>query len=140
MEEQNSINTGNTSTGYLIVEVSAARGTLPIENARVTVKSSDSSDDTLKILYTDRSGRTERLALPTPPLALSQEAGRTNVYAAYDIEVTQDGYYSGMYYGVPVFSGITSLQPVALIPLSAYRPEENRPNIDADFEESEPNL
>ncbi len=125
------------SHGSLVVWVTKARGSLPIEGARVTIKSSEESEDLLYTLTTDRSGRTEKLSLPTPPAGDSQAPGGRNVYAAYDIEVTRDGYYTGMFFGVPVFAGVTSVQPVSLVPLAAYDPMGNRPDIGLDFEESE---
>ncbi len=127
----------NSEHGFLILFVTEARGSLPIAGARVTVRPSDDKSDLLYTATTDRSGRTEKLSLPAPPAADSQVPGGKNVYAAYDIEVTHSGFYPGLFFGVPVFANTTSIQPVSLVPYSAYEPEKNRPDLGIDFKESE---
>ena len=38
-------------------------------------------------------------------------------YALYQAEVTLEGYFDQNYFGIPVFDGITAIQPAILIPL-----------------------
>ena len=107
--------------GYLIVRVTTARGSIPLEGARVNVRDNSvaSVPDRGAILYslvTDSSGNTERIALPAPPRSASTSPGSTKPYASYNLEVWQEGYYAHQYLGVPIFEGITAVQQADLIP------------------------
>ncbi|MBQ3182316.1 MAG: hypothetical protein IJB57_01475 [Clostridia bacterium] len=124
----------NTDTGYLVVAVSAARGNFPIEGARVRVYSTE-NDDTrlLYTLTTDSSGRTEKIELPAPPLSASQTPDTGMIpYASYNIDTDYDGYYTIENINAPIYSGITSIQNVAMIPITDVRPNE-----DTRFNESQ---
>lgn len=106
--------------GYLIVEVSTASGALPIANATVTVDSTNGITPVHISVETDASGRTERLSLPTKAGYLSLSTDDKTPYSTYNIEVYASGYYPYEATNVPIFAGVTSLQRVRLIPLSAY--------------------
>ncbi len=111
-----------TGTGYLIVRATTARGAIPLESARVTVRNrlpefEEGRGDAILSAVTDRSGSTARLSLPAPPKADSVTPGNAKPYASYDIEVFLDGYYQHRYYGIPIFDGITAVQQADLIPL-----------------------
>lgn len=117
----------NTDTGYLVVAVSAARGNFPIEGAKVRVYSTENED--IQLLYTlttDSSGRTEKIELPTPPLAASRTPDAGEIpYASYNITTDYDGYYTIENINAPVYSGITSIQNVAMIPITDIKPNES---------------
>ncbi|MBE6687089.1 MAG: hypothetical protein E7591_07640 [Ruminococcaceae bacterium] len=130
----------NTETGYLRIAVTTAKGSLPIEGAEVRIYSG--SDDTvtlIKRLTTDRSGKTELISLPAPPFSLSQSPGSDEIpFAKYIIETDHPGYYTVQNIDAPVYSGVTSIQNVALVPIS-YGDEI--PYDDVRFNESTvPNL
>lgn len=110
-----------TATGNLLVTVTTAGGALPIEGALVTIRSDEkSSSGVLSVMTTDQSGRTPRIALPTPPAADSESPGKERPYAVYIIEVDKENYVPRSYQNVPVFAGTTSIQPVNLIPTTEY--------------------
>lgn len=109
-------------TGYLIVHVTTARGAIPLEGARVNVRNNDPEftpdrGDIILSAVTDRSGNTEIFALPAPPRADSQQPGSGRPYATYNIEVSREGFFRHEYTGVPIFDGITAIQPADMIPL-----------------------
>ena len=109
--------------GYLIVNVRTARGAIPIEGAKVTV--SRPNPDTqesqiISVMYTNQGGATEKLALPAPPKNLSGVPGNQNVYSVYNIESVKEGYFTVTNIFVPIFSGVTSIQPVEMIPYTKY--------------------
>lgn len=111
-----------TGTGYLIVRATTARGAIPLEGANVTVRNrlpefEEGRGDAILSAVTDRSGNTERIALPTPSRETSERPGNAKPYSSYDIEVFADGYYQHRYYGIPIFDGITAVQQADLIPL-----------------------
>ena len=117
----------NTDTGYLVVAVSAARGNFPIAGARVRVYSTE-NDDTrlLYTLITDSSGRTEKIELPAPPYEASQTPDTGEIpYASYNIDTDYEGYYTIENINAPVYSGITSIQNVAMIPITDVKPNED---------------
>lgn len=112
--------------GYLVVQVSTARGAIPLEGALVDVLTYEPLDPPpenvsdgilISTLSTDRDGNTPKLRLPSPPCATanSPEAGRP--YALYQCIVRLAGYYEQTHVGIPVYEGITVIQPVVLIPL-----------------------
>ena len=117
----------NTETGYLVVAVAAARGNLPLKGARVRIYSTE--NDEIRLLYTlttDSSGRTERIELPAPPISASQTPDTDVIpYASYNIDTDYDGYYTIENIDAPVYSGITSVQNVAMIPISDIKPYED---------------
>ena len=116
----------NTDTGFLVVAVSAQRGNFPIEGARVRVYSTENEDNILLYtLITDASGRTERIELPAPPLSASQTPATGEIpYASYNIDTDYDGYYTIENINAPIYSGITSIQNVAMIPITDVKPYE----------------
>lgn len=100
------------SKGGLIVVVTTIRELYPVENARVTIFTGNAQNmQTVDFDSTDQSGRTKRFILDTPPKSLSLNSGNTQLpYSRYNILIEADGYISNLYYDVPVFSGITSIQ------------------------------
>jgi hypothetical protein len=112
-----------SGTGYLIVRVSTASGAIPVSGATVAVRSgaADDSNDkgsVVQMLRSDRDGNTPRIALPAPPRQNSTQPGSMVPYATYQIDVVADGFYRQYFTGVPVYDGVTSIQPAALIPLA----------------------
>lgn len=109
--------------GFLEVAVKTANGALPIEGARVSIYEylPNESEISGKLLYsvlTEKNGRTPRLSLNAKSKELSMAPGNKNPFTAYNVSVEREGYYNNRYINVPVFQGITSIQPVELIPLS----------------------
>ncbi len=114
-----------SGTGYLVVQVTTANTAIPLEGAFVRV--SRDEDGTGAMLYERRTGpdgRTERLSLSAPPRALSLSPGNTEVFSAYNIEVSMPGYEGAVYQHVPIFDGITAIQQANLVPT----PQTGRPD------------
>ena len=112
--------------GYLVVQASTARGAIPLQGALVDVLTYEPLDPPpenlrdgvlVATLTTDSDGNTPKLRLPSPPCsnANSPEAGRP--YALYQCTVRLSGYYEQTHVGIPVYEGITVIQPVVLVPL-----------------------
>ena len=114
-----------TGTGYLIVQVTTARGAIPLEGAKVDIRSYEAEDtsapetrgDVIASLTSGRDGNTPRVSLPAPPRAASESPGNGRPYSLYQAEVTLDGYFAQTYIGIPIFDGITAIQPAVMIPL-----------------------
>ncbi len=115
--------------GYMIVRVTTARGAIPLEGAVVTVSDYNGKDDSeaagsasergnvIAAYITNKSGLTERFALPAPPRALSMSPGNGKSYLTYNVKVDKKGYYQQNYINAPIFEGITSIQNADMIPL-----------------------
>ena len=127
----------NTGAGDLIVQVTLARGSIPVEGATVTVTDGSNPSNRIAVLHTDNSGRTERLSLPAPSASLSQTpVGVTRPYSIYNILVEQPGYYTVRLNAVPIFDRVSSIQPVALIPVAEGDVERAELNIDESHAET----
>lgn len=108
-------------TGWLVVFVTEANGTLPVEGAFVTVSEYEpgTDGDVIRILRTDEDGLTDTVGLDAPPAADSTEPGEKRAGALYNVTVRAAGYYTVEAVGVPVFSGVVSRQTVDLQPIGA---------------------
>ncbi|MBO5364685.1 MAG: hypothetical protein J6A56_04405 [Clostridia bacterium] len=119
-----------TGSGTLVVQVTLARGAVPVEGAKVIVSL---ADRVLANLSTDKSGQTEAISLPAPESSLSQTpGGAIRPYSVYHIRISYPGYYVEEAINVPIFDGINSIQPVALVPL----PEGISPDTEILVDES----
>ena len=131
------------SVGYLVVHVTTARGAIPLEGAAVNIRSNEDIDTTPRadILYattTNRDGNTERIPLAAPPREATMKPSEVPPFSTYHLEVRREGYGMQSFIALPIFSGITAVQPVDLIPL----PEDGTSNLlrpaDETFYENSP--
>lgn len=119
-----------TGQGTLVVQVTLAKGAIPVEGARVVVSL---EDEILGEFLTDKSGKTPVLSLSAPGKELSQTPGGViRPYSIYNIRISYPGYYVEEAINVPIFDQVNSIQPVALVPL----PEEVAPNTEILIDES----
>ena len=132
------MNTEELSYGYIIVNVSTARGAIPIEGAQVSIFSGQDSE-LLYVLETGRSGNTERVALAAPERENSLNPGIVPPYANYNLNVNKEGYFKNEYSSVAIFEGVTTIQNATLIPLPGYRDYPYDDSIGFDDSEN-PNL
>ncbi|MBE6574545.1 MAG: hypothetical protein E7652_09185 [Ruminococcaceae bacterium] len=124
----------NSETGYLVVAVRTAGNSIPIEGAQVRIYTGGDDVTLLKSLETDRSGRTEIIALPAPNFSASQTPDSGEIpYSQYIIETDYPGYYSVQNINAPIYPGITSIQNVSLVPIAMG---DNLPYDDIRFNES----
>ncbi|MBE6602261.1 MAG: hypothetical protein E7637_07160 [Ruminococcaceae bacterium] len=135
-----------TGEGYLIVQVSTARGAIPLEGARVNIRSyppdlTAGRGDVIASLVSGSDGRTERLSLPAPNRTESMQPGSQKPFSTYNVEVHLEGYSDAIYQNVPIFDGIVAIQPAILIPLPENgRTDSRTPDGQRFFESSAPNL
>lgn len=106
--------------GALLVNVTTLRGTFPVKGALVTVFTGEyGRGDEIAKSFTDESGRTEKIMLDAKDKSLSETSGNGIPYTTYNIYTTADGFAGQFNMNIPVFSGVTSLQNVDLMPISA---------------------
>ena len=126
----------NPSFGTLIFQVTGGQGAFPVTNAVVTLSKLLPDDLSLSItIRTDESGKTKPISLPAPSKALSQSPNNGVVYAAYDARVTAEGFLPTEIRNLPVFDGITTIQPVNLT-ADFGQP----PNAADEIDDKEPDL
>ena len=102
--------------GYILVSVKTAGGALPVANAVVTVK--DANDNILYVEFTDSSGNTQLMKVPAPAKSNSTSPNTgLPPYFNYNIDTDKEGFVSVRNTNVPVYPGITSIQPVEMLPL-----------------------
>lgn len=126
------------SFGKLVVRVFKANGALPVPDAKVTISREEkgTAPTLVTTTTTDRSGFTPAITLPTVSAALSLEPGYDQPYATYLVQVQVPGYFTVDDLMVPVYSGITSVQPAEMVPL----PENYQGSTSIVLPEREPDL
>ena len=141
-----SAQTDNTGKGYLVIHVTTARGAIPLEGAQVSIRDyspaeSSQRGDVIATLVSGRDGNTAILPLAAPPRAESMKPGGPLPYASYIAEVHLEGYSDQSYNGIPIFDGITAIQPADLIPIPENgTPDGYSPNASQSLESTAPDL
>ncbi len=137
---------GDSGLGFLIVRATTARGAIPIEGALVSVRNydpefQDRRGDVVFSTVTNRDGNTPPIPLAAPPRESSLTAGNANPFTSYLVEVYNEGYSTQNYINVPIFDGITAIQPADLIPLPENgRTDSRSSDGEQFFESSAPDL
>ncbi|MBQ7131623.1 MAG: hypothetical protein IJO29_03540 [Oscillospiraceae bacterium] len=109
-------NESYTETGFLQVNVTAGEKAFPLENAVVVItQKSPLGQTAISINATDKSGRTPIITLPAPDIGENNDANTP--FASYTAEIFLKGYHTVINENVPIFSGITSILPVNMVPL-----------------------
>ena len=107
--------TQNPAFGTLLFQVTGGQGAFPVEGATITITKALADGVSLSLqAVTDESGKTVPLSLPAPSSALSQAPNGGVVYAAYQAEVSAPNYVTTDIRDLPIFDGITTIQPVNL--------------------------
>ncbi len=104
-------------SGFLRVDVNSIQNQFPIEDAVVDVSLQAEPDRILEELRTNRSGQTEEIALPAPPVDLSLEPQEQQPYSEYQITVRADGFEPLTVEGSEILAGQLSTQPMRLVPI-----------------------
>lgn len=130
--------TGDNSWGFLQFDVFTAGGAYPVQGALVTVtKQLPSGSGLVRILFSNRSGRTATIALPAPSRSFSQSpVSTTRPFSEYSVTVRAKGYYTIRDIKIPIFAGVKTVQPIDLIPLPEYGGIQPRNSSDNSITDS----
>ena len=110
----------NSKRGKLRVQTYASLQVFPIQNAKVSVeKEFEDGTHIFAEEYTDIDGVAENITLPTKSKELSLTPESPIPYATYTVRVTHPQFESITFSNVPIFEGVESLQPVAMLPLNS---------------------
>ena len=106
----------NTSLGRIKISLTSILGQIPVTNANITITYTDTQNTVVTNLTTDSSGQTEVIELPAPDVEYSLNPSEIRPYSEYTISVTAPGYEPAVVSGSEILPGVTSLQPISLIP------------------------
>ncbi|OOB80473.1 MAG: peptidoglycan-binding protein [Epulopiscium sp. Nuni2H_MBin003] len=93
---------------------------IPVANVEVTISSQDETGKltTIATLFTNSSGQTPIIVLDAPILSESEDPNFTGIpYATYHISTKCNGYIPVIIEGSQIFSEVTSIQPITLMPI-----------------------
>ena len=110
--------------GTLQVRVTSAFGSRPVENAKIQVGYSGEADNILEQLRTDGSGKTDSIAVDTPPLEYSLEPDRPQPYSEMTLKVEAEGYETVNISGVEILPTVEALQDIRMFPQNTGEGEE----------------
>jgi len=125
------------SLGYLKAFVTTARGALPISNAQVIVTRLINGEELLEqAVRTDTSGYTPLFTLPAVSAVYSLTPGNPAPFTYYNMYVRAEGFYPVRVREIPLYGGITAVQPIDLIPVA----EGDDPNRERTVTEGAPEI
>ena len=105
----------NPTTGSLIVRAFAASQAIPISGLKVVVSTTIGNDTVIFFDgYTNESGTTEKISLPTPRLDLNNL--NIPLKQTYDIRTTYEPDNIIKNYQVDMYEGIFVLQTINIVP------------------------
>ena len=102
-------------TGTLIVQTRAARGAVPVAGAQITVFCAFNNQTPCVSVRTDSSGSTAPIALEAPALT-KHDAETAPPFASYRVSIDHPDYRPVTVLDVAIFSDLTTVLPVAMIP------------------------
>ncbi len=107
--------------GYLQVQATTAREAQPIPDAHITVTRILPEGEELYIsTTTNQDGLTDTFPLPAANRERSQRPGIPDPYTNYNIQASAPGFFRVRNVNVPLYGGITALQPIQMIPIPEY--------------------
>ena len=108
----------NSSYGKLRVQVTSANRAVPLEDALVVITmQSAAGNELLSIMLTNQNGETQIISIPAPSKELSETPSALTPFAKVNINTYKKGFYEVENSDDPIFAGVTSIQPVNMIPL-----------------------
>ena len=126
----------NPAFGTLIFQVTGGQGAFPVPNATILLTKQLNDQQRLSFtVVTDESGKTAPVSLPAPSRELSQRPGNGIVFATYQAKISAPNYVTTEIRDLPVFDGITTIQPVSLSPDFGQKTREVE-----EIEDKEPDL
>ena len=126
----------NPAFGTLIFQVTGGQGAFPVPNATILLTKQLNDQQSLSFtVVTDESGKTAPVSLPAPSRELSQRPGNGIVFATYQAKISAPNYVTTEIRDLPVFDGITTIQPVSLSPDFGQKTREVE-----EIEDKEPEL
>jgi len=119
---------GNRKKGFLRIWATTAGQSLPVQG--VPIRIYDESGKLIHVLRTGEGGLTPTVELAAPPAAESlSPGGNSRPYTSYTVVAEMPGFQPVRDLTVPIFDGITSVQPLQLLPASGGGETGNTPPV-----------
>ena len=132
---------GEQTYGRLVINTYTASGAIPVPQSTVRIRGADEDNRFIEYsLLTDENGATPTVNLPAPNASYSLTQNPTHSpFSSYDVEIIKDGYYTKRILKVPIFSGVTAILPIAMLPFIPYSDGGKMPNgnVNAEINEKE---
>ena len=126
----------NPAFGTLIFQVTGGQGAFPVPTATILLTKQLNDQQSLSFtIVTDESGKSAPVSLPAPSRERSQRPGNGIVFATYQAKISAPNYVTTEIRDLPVFDGITTIQPVSLSPDFGQKTREVE-----EIEDKEPDL
>lgn len=113
----NAMQTSETSTGQLRINLTSTLGNRPISGANVQIFSTSEPTEPLEDVRTNIIGQTDTISLSAPEEELSQEPSAIQPYSEYNIKVTAPGFETVTVSGIDILPNTTSIQNLQLLPI-----------------------
>lgn len=127
------------ASGFLLIEVSTAKGGIPLENVKIEVESEE-TDKKIEMV-SDFEGKVPEIELLTKPRNLSlDEQNNEKPYLQYDVTASLEGYYEVEIQDVQIFADEHSYLPITLIPVQTLNYDGVMEVADISSEIEEHNL
>lgn len=111
-------------SGNLQINVISSLGSIPIENATITIRLTGGNQDIIDTISTDSSGQSPSIALPAPNIALSTQISEERPYSEYDLQISAPGYEPVYISGTEILPDTDAIQPVSMNPLEITEERE----------------
>ncbi len=107
--------------GSIIVEVTTAKGAVPVSGATVVIDRLDAKDpmgrkELVAVMETDGNGRTKQVFVPAAERKLSLEPGMADPFFTYYVSVSEKGYFPVKNRPADVFAKEISVLKTDLVP------------------------
>lgn len=107
--------------GKIIVEVTTARGAVPLSGVTVVIDRTDGDDflgrkELVAVRETDESGRTAEVFVPAEERALSLEPGEKDPFSTYYVSAAEKGFVPVRDRPTDVFANEVSILKIDLVP------------------------
>lgn len=103
--------------GYITARAYMSNAQIPLENVAVTILSQDGTAIAMRL--TGRSGLTEPVAIPTPDRTDSEAPEmKARPFTDLTVHAWKSGFEQVTARNVQVFSGVTTVQNLEMVPLS----------------------
>ena len=103
-------------TGYIQIRAFTSQAQIPLQEVAVTITAQDGTAVAMRL--TDRSGKTDPVALPTPSVSESQSPQGGKPFTTVNVHAQRNRYEAFTSDSVQIFPGVTTVLELEMIPLS----------------------
>ena len=111
--------TGFLSTGYLIINTTAAQKIIPVGNTRITISQTGEAD---KTFLSDESGKIPLTEISAPDILLSEAPDPESIpFSVINVMAEKEGFYSTKINNVQVFPERITTLYINMVPIPEFK-------------------